>query len=155
MCSASIKYNASVSMDIMLVRIPCGFRDAGLTLYHRCVPEVINLLLHRSFSSCCSSRASAWSTSRFFLFFIYPRLFLPVILRLRQTLFSSTVLSMPSHISRLFSYLVFPLTHLASPWCVATWSLGYLVTRLRTMTVLSKEKKFKSLTCIFVDFFLL
>lgn len=143
MCSVSIKYNASVSMDIMLVRIPCGFRDSALTLYHRCIPEVINLFLHRSFSSCCSSRASAWST------LFLPLLHLPTSLLTRDP--SSKADAVFFHgslyaLSRLFSYLVFLLTHLASSWCVATWSLGYLVTRLWTMTVPSKKKNFKSLT---------
>lgn len=95
-----------------------------------CVPEVINLLLHRSFSSCCSSRASAWSTSRFFLFFIYPRLFLPVILRLRPALFSSTVLSMLSHQSSLLLSRFPPHSSRESVMrgYLVAWLLGYSVT---------------------------
>lgn len=126
-CSASIKYNASVSMDIMLVRIPCGFRDAALTLYHRCVPEVINLLLHRSFSSCCSSRASAWST--LFLPLLHlPTSLLTVILRLRPTLFSSTVLSMLSVVSSLISFSPSLISRVRDAWLLGrlvTWLLGY------------------------------
>lgn len=99
-----------------------------------CVPEVINLLLHRSFSSCCSSRASAWPRRRAFL----PLLHLPtsllthvsVILRLRPTLFSSTVLSMLSHRSSLLLSRLLPHSSRGSVMRghLVAWLLGYSVT---------------------------
>lgn len=133
MCSASIKYKASVSMDIMLVRIPCGFRDAALTLYHRCVPEVINLLLHRSFSSCCSSRASAWSTSRVSSssssthVSSYPRLRDPSS-KADAVFFHGSLYALTSVVSSLISSTPSLISRVRDAWLLGrlvTWLLGY------------------------------
>lgn len=143
------------------LRFPRRCRPA---LYHGlCAPGAVNLFCialfpRASLLGLLLSRAVRRRCCCFFFFFFFfycARLFLLVVtLPLRPTLFSSTALSLrpaasslipPPAPALLLRHLHFLLStasdHLATPRCVATWSLGYLVTRLPAVTRCAERKR--------------
>lgn len=120
------------------LRFPCGY---SASLSPLCVPEAINLP-HRFFTMlffsgfCSVVYSSSSSSARISSYVRSPS---------SPTLVSSTALSMPN---LLLSYLTLPYVHLESPWCAATWSLGYLVTRLPTTVIRSRKRRIAQIATV-------